>query len=823
MQLPSKIKISFLHGVIQILVGSVFFLPLFSHSAFYFPFITPRNFVFRILVEVLIFLTILLVIFDKRFLPKKHPLLLLFAVFLGTLTVSSILGGDFQYSFWSNFERMDGLISMYHLFAFFLIVFSVLKTRQQWHLLIQTTLFAALLVNIVGVSQYVDADILLKSSGGERITSTLGNAIYVASYLSIHLFLAIYLLLQSRGKKDIIVFFYGFLLLDFIIVFFHFFLYQKFRFNLLGEFASSPLLWVPLLLLQALVDFLVFFDTEKINVSPSVFVKSFYLMLAGYLLFPIFFTGTRGAVVGLAMAFLFALVNLLMTRQTPSYIKIAGMLFFLLISGAAAGLFIYKDHSFVQETYFLKRIASISLSDATAETRLKTWKASWKGFLERPLLGWGVENFYRVFDKYFPRVIYRDEGSRVWFDRPHNVLIQYAVEGGIVAFALYLGIFGTLIFSALRHLKERYAGIILSSLLVAYFVGNLFVFDSINTSVLFYFVCAFMIFLFLERRKHTEPILSEERYKKFFAQNASLILFLSGLGVSALIWYWNFLPMTSNISFLKIFKDQDENPTEESVQETLKIIQKSPYLGKFEIANLYGERIFYYVQNDILPRYFLSKVVREMEEILKENIEEHPYDARMYLLLMYYYFNTASIDPEHYDKIIALKEKIVSLSPDRAPIYLLVGKSYLAKGEIEKGLNEIKHAVELAPSVFEPRVNLLEAYLTAGMTQEAEKQLMEIMKTHHLSVRQYQQIAKIYFQKQQYQRTEELLIQATGAFEKPEDVAVIYSLLADFYLKIGKYEEARQAALSAVDIDPSYTESVEKFLKILDEKKSQGE
>ena len=60
-------------------------------------------------------------------------------------------------------------------------------------------------------------------------------------------------------------------------------------------------------------------------------------------------------------------------------------------------LFSNKNSYFVKSNEVLNRVASISVESTTAQTRLITWKSSWQGFLERPMFGWGSENFYQVF------------------------------------------------------------------------------------------------------------------------------------------------------------------------------------------------------------------------------------------------------------------------------------------------------------------------------------------------------------------------------------------------------------------------------------------
>ena len=76
------------------------------------------------------------------------------------------------------------------------------------------------------------------------------------------------------------------------------------------------------------------------------------------------------------------------------------------------------------------RLLQISFSDATAQSRFWVWGEAWQGFLERPIFGWGPENFTAVYDEYFnpvslfpaktgrPGSIARTAFSSIIFQRP---------------------------------------------------------------------------------------------------------------------------------------------------------------------------------------------------------------------------------------------------------------------------------------------------------------------------------------------------------------------------------------------------------------------
>ena len=75
-------------------------------------------------------------------------------------------------SFWSNYERMEGYITILHLGAFFLVIGSVFREGdlRKWF---NTTLLASFIMVIYGFFQM--AGVLEIHQGGTRVDGTLGN------------------------------------------------------------------------------------------------------------------------------------------------------------------------------------------------------------------------------------------------------------------------------------------------------------------------------------------------------------------------------------------------------------------------------------------------------------------------------------------------------------------------------------------------------------------------------------------------------------------------------------------------------------------------
>ena len=108
------------------------FLTLYVENSYFFPYITGKNFWFRIIVDFTLVAWILLALYDSSYRPKFSWITTAFASLLGVMFFANLFGVHPDSSFWSNFERMDGYVSLVHTFLYMLILGSVLTTKKQW-------------------------------------------------------------------------------------------------------------------------------------------------------------------------------------------------------------------------------------------------------------------------------------------------------------------------------------------------------------------------------------------------------------------------------------------------------------------------------------------------------------------------------------------------------------------------------------------------------------------------------------------------------------------------------------------------------------------
>ena len=155
-------------------------IPLYIAGNLFFPFVTGKAFVFRIIVEFVFALWLVLALFYKEYRPRKNWLLCAIGIFVLVVSLATIFGVNPLRSFWSNYERMEGLLMYFHLFAYFVVLGNVFK-KQDWFVLFNLFVVSGILENIYAVFQKLG--VLSSIQGGFRVDGTIGNPSYLAAYL----------------------------------------------------------------------------------------------------------------------------------------------------------------------------------------------------------------------------------------------------------------------------------------------------------------------------------------------------------------------------------------------------------------------------------------------------------------------------------------------------------------------------------------------------------------------------------------------------------------------------------------------------------------
>jgi O-antigen ligase len=170
--------------------------------------------------------------------------------------------------------------------------------------------------------------------------------------------------------------------------------------------------------------------------KPARFKKWFWLVLIVIFFAFLLLTQTRGALLGLGMGILAGMFYLFFALPAGRWRWL--MLALIIVSIVSGSLAIkYRRYINLAPTCEAgNKILNVSFEAQTFQTRLWLWQKSWEAFKERPLLGWGPENFAPAFEKH-----YDNPKETAWYDRAHNIFFDYLAMTGILGLLSFIGIF----------------------------------------------------------------------------------------------------------------------------------------------------------------------------------------------------------------------------------------------------------------------------------------------------------------------------------------------------------------------------------------------
>lgn len=495
-----------------------------------------------------------------------------------------------------------------------------------------------------------------------------------------------------------------------------------------GTIGNPTYLAAYLMLISAL-SLVLFFNAKS---------KNWKYGYAGILIFNLiilYFTASRGAVLALLVTlplFLLAYIFLIAKRDPAKrfFRKIAiGALTVIVLLPFAFQL--VKNTNFVRGNNILVRFANLSLTDFTIRARFYIWNIGLQGFLERPILGWGQENFLPVFAKHYDPRLYDQEP---WFDRPHNIIFDWLINAGILGLISYLSLFVIFFMNLYQAWKSKVLdireGVVLALVPVAYFIQNLLVFDNFNTYIIFFALLAYLNFLGLESdaRYKDKPFQVEQSNVIPSIITATILLIVA----SGIIYLVNIRPAMAArgiIDGLQATADQTD-----PVNKTLAAFQKALELNTFGETEILEQlaRVSTTLMNQQMPNQIKAQFLNFSAESLESYLDRFPNDIRVHLFTGALYAASANFNPQGLAKAQGHFEASLALSPKKQSILFVLADNYLRTGNAEKAVTLLDEAVRLEPKNFEAQTNKAIIYLLLGQTGEVQK-VIEVLNQYRLN------------------------------------------------------------------------------------------
>lgn len=159
----------------------------------------PKALFFKSLIEVLFVFYVFLVLIDKKYLPKLSPLFISVLAFTATLLITSFFGVNFYRSFFGDMTRGEGVILHIHLLLFFIIMIGVFLKRYEWMALFKTAVIISGISSFAAILQWLKIATFYDMEP-QRVAGTLSNPDLLGSYLTLSIFLAVFLLAVEKVR-----------------------------------------------------------------------------------------------------------------------------------------------------------------------------------------------------------------------------------------------------------------------------------------------------------------------------------------------------------------------------------------------------------------------------------------------------------------------------------------------------------------------------------------------------------------------------------------------------------------------------------------------
>lgn len=464
--------------------------------------------------------------------------------------------------------------------------------------------------------------------------------------------------------------------------------------------------------------------------SRSHVAKYGYGFLALVNTFVIFVSLTRGGVVGLIAGVSATLLLIVLFEKSYVYLRRVALASIAIFVVLGSLLFVNKDSGFVTQNPVLNRIASMS-NLKSLDSRLDVWSISYDGLKERPLLGWGQENFLYVFSKHFDPSMGEREP---WFDRSHNVFFDWLIAAGMFGILGYLALFAASLYVMwfARKSKQNFSIIekaLWTGFLVSYFIFNLFVFDNVVSYILFVFVLGYITW-----KGYLEKSTNDVVLRKEMAQVITFVLVVIGITGIIFLVYKPWKTAKTLIEGMQYSEAALVAPTDAQAQAWSKQILGTAYtkaeliafgrekftqatqypLGRTEAREQFAQKFVSVVINQNVSGQEKNEWAKLVFTELEDELKKDPFNPRIYQLT-----GTLLLQIGKTAEAIDLLNKAQELAPKKQLIMFDRVVAYQLAGDYEKALEISKQAYELNPSFLRAKALYLASLYRAGKDAQA--------------------------------------------------------------------------------------------------------
>jgi O-antigen ligase len=453
-----------------------------------------------------------------------------------------------------------------------------------------------------------------------------------------------------------------------------------------------------------------------------------YAVVGGLLGFwGVFGGGTRGALLGLVaglgvlmISYFFVLKEHKKIRQGLGILIILG----IILIGV---LFNFRQTDFVKSIPGVGRMVNTQISGGTANTRIMAWGIAIDAWQEKPIFGWGPNNYYHAYNKYYRAEFLEHGWGETWFDNAHSVVMNtLAVQGGF-GILIYLGIYIIAITMLWREYRKGKIDVhvvsVVSAFLVAHLISLVTIFENPTSYLYFFFFLAFVN----QQMMNTDGMTHNKQNS--LKSVSSGLLVVVALVILLFVYSTNINPARANKSALLAIRSlQTGGDFMDSYAVATSI--PSPHIDDIrnDFSNSSVSVINQLVQkneNIKIAEMLYDKIYSE----LKKNVDLHPLDIRVHIRLAQLVMSGAQIkqDSSLLFESESLLEYALSKSPKRQQIQYTLAALKMQIHKTDEAIQILQDSIDNDPKIGEGWWRMALVYQQMGNLDKAKEILQEAL------------------------------------------------------------------------------------------------
>jgi O-antigen ligase len=622
----------------------LFLTPFLFYQGYLYAGSSSRSVILTILMGILgLFLGTLLLFSRTRMTVLKSLILLGLGVYGAVLVVSAFWGADPSTSFWSKATRTTGLFYLSHLALLYIVFVYIALERSLIRSVLQTFVVSA---SIFSIGYLIGPDGFGWIYGGKLWDGfTFANSTFAAMYLYAAFMIAMYLLFRTERSKRV------------------WWQYAIPVFLVINPSFINPGVW-------------------KGDLSGGIIGESFASTYA--LLFSLVYF--------LGVGVISKVLNNTQRKKVVWSVFGVGV-----IAIAAAVSSLITDGGLVERWYRTQ----------SSGARPIVWALSKQSIAERPVLGWGPDNFELAYTNHYDtKVLEVQNGAEPWFDRAHNIVIDQTVDIGYLGVSVYLGLY-LLIIALLVHTAIKSTDrddVMLSTVLIGYFVFHFAELQTAFETSISYIPLALMAALatvVVHRTRSEDQTTVQSVWIISSVVQKALGIALVGYFGWAL--FWGSIPIAKAQRANGIVRTVGSTTERLALYDTLFGSPLDPAAFLWRTSTDFQRGIMNVPETVSDPKklVLLSKELDVFIEQYEVYLSKHPNDVRSHLSLadLYIFYRLFGVDK--LDQAHRVLDQALVLNPSLPQIYRMKAVAYLYQAKFAEARRWAQKGLAINPSIEE--------------------------------------------------------------------------------------------------------------------------